>query len=69
MPCQDAPPNPATPPSPAPPPTGFGELIARMQTADPDRPLHLPAEMRSLDDEFDNLVDDIDVCTQRFMQL
>ena len=41
-----------------------------MQTwIDPDRPSNLPAEMRSLDDQFNNLVFDIDVCTERFMQL
>ena len=40
-----------------------------MQIADPDRPSHLPMEMRSLDNEFNNLAYDIDVCTVRFMQL
>ena len=40
-----------------------------MQTADPDRPLHPPMEMRSMDDEFHNLAHDIDVCTERFLRL
>jgi hypothetical protein len=40
-----------------------------MQTADPDRPLGLAMETRSLDDEFNSLTFDIDVCTERFMQL
>ena len=40
-----------------------------MQTADPDRPLDLPMEMWSMDDKFNNLAYDIDVCTKWFMQL
>ena len=56
-------------PPPAPRPTGFGEWIRRMQTVDPNRPLDQPMEMRSMDDEFNNLANDIDVCTDRFMQL
>ena len=39
------------------------------QTTDPDRPLDLPMEMRSMDDKFNNLAHDIDVCTEWFMQL
>ena len=61
--------RPAPAPSPAPRPTGFGEWIRRMQTADPDRPLDPTMEVRSMDDEFINLANDIDVCTERFMQL
>ena len=68
MPCQDDPPNPASPP-PAPQPTGFGEVIARMQTAKLERSLGFPMERRSMDDEFNNLASDIDVCMERFMQL
>jgi hypothetical protein len=68
MPCQDAPPNP-TSSTPAPQPTGFGEMIARMQTTGLERPLGLPMESRRMDDEFNNLASDIDVCIERFMQL
>ena len=56
-------------PPPAPPPIGFRELMTGRQTIDLDRPLDLPIEMRIMDDEFNNLVHDIDVCTERFMQL
>ena len=61
--------GPPLPPPPAPRPTGFGKWIRLMQTADPNRPLDQPMEMRSMDDEFNNLANDIDVCTERFMQL
>ena len=70
MSCQDivdAPPAPAPPPAPR--PIGFGEWIRRMQTTDPDCPLDPSTEMRSMDNEFHNLAYDIDVCTERFMQL
>ena len=56
-------------PPPPPRPTGFGEWIRRMQTTDHDCPLDPPMEMRSMDDEFHNLANDIDVCTEQFMQL
>jgi hypothetical protein len=62
-------PLPTLPTPPAPQPNGFGELLERMQTADSDRPLGLAMETTSLDDEFNNLTFDIDVCTERFMQL
>jgi hypothetical protein len=68
MSCQDAPPNQASS-NPAPKPTGFGEMIARMQTAELERPSGLPMGSRSMDDEFNNLASDIDVCMARFMQL
>ena len=61
--------RPAPTPSPAPRPTGFGEWIRRMQIVDPDRPLDPTMDMRSMDDKFINLANDIDVCTERFMQL
>ena len=61
------------PPAPAPPkaprPTTFGEWIRIMQTAHPVRPFYPPMEMRSMDEEFINLANDIDVCTERFMEL
>jgi len=44
-------------------------MIARMQTSEPERPLGLPMERKSMDDEFNNLASDIDVCMERFMQL
>ena len=51
-------------PPPAPRPTTFGEWIRRMQIADLDDLLDPPPmEMRSMDDEFNNLANDIDVCT------
>ena len=58
---------PATPKAPR--PTTFGEWIQRIKVAHPARPLCPPVEMRSVDDEFLNLVYDIDVCTERFMEL
>src|ERR1700737_3601793 len=58
---------PLLPPPLAPRPTGFGELIRRMQTADPDRPLHPPMALRSMEDEFHNLAHHIDVCAHRFI--
>jgi hypothetical protein len=40
-----------------------------MQTAELERPLGLPMERRSMDDEFNSLAYDIDVCMERFMRL
>ena len=40
-----------------------------MRTADPDRPLDQPMPMTSMDDEFNNLANSIDVCTESFMEL
>ena len=57
------------PPGPTPRPTTFGEWIQRMQTTDMDTPLYPPMEMRSTDNDFSNLANDIDVCTGWFMQL
>jgi hypothetical protein len=55
--------------APPPPQTTFGELMKRMQDADPDAPLDPPMEMRCKDDEFNYLVNQIDEYTGYFMRL
>ena len=67
MPCQDITEAPRVP---VPPRTSrSGEWIQRLIPAVTDEQLVLPMEVGSMDDEFNNLANDIHVCTERFMQL
>ena len=70
MPCQDIVDAPLAPVlDKAPRPTTFGEWIRIMQTAYSDRPAYPQMELLSMEEEFINLANDIDVCTERFMEL